>query len=150
MPGTYSQLLYHIVFATKHRHPWITPELSIRLYPFIGGIIRKQNAILFDIGGIEDHIHLYLSTRPDTAISDLMRHVKSRSTKWVRQNFPTHSEFAWQESYAPFTVSKSQELAVKNYIANQAEHHKKEDYKSEYRRLLVAHEVPFDERYLFD
>ena len=33
---------------------------------------------------------------------------------------------------------------VKRYIAGQAEHHRKEDFKSELFRLLRAHEVEFD------
>jgi len=58
--------------------------------------------------------------------------------------------FAWQEGYSVFSVSKSQEQAVKNYIAGQAEHHKKEDFKSEFIRFLQAHEIEFDERYVFE
>ena len=57
---------------------------------------------------------------------------------------------AWQEGYSVFAVSKSQEDAVKNYIAAQAEHHKKEDFKSELIRLLRAHGVEFDQRYVVD
>jgi len=49
-----------------------------------------------------------------------------------------------------FSVSKSQEPAVKKYIAGQAEHHKREDFKTELLRLLRAHEIEFDERYAFD
>ncbi len=46
--------------------------------------------------------------------------------------------------------SKSVEKAVKKYIAGQAEHHKKEDFKSELLRILHAHGVEFDEKYAFD
>ena len=49
-----------------------------------------------------------------------------------------------------FSVSKSQEEAVKKYIAAQAEHHEKEDFPSELLRLLRAHGVEFDEKYVFD
>ena len=49
-----------------------------------------------------------------------------------------------------FSVSKSQERGVQQYIANQPAHHAKEDFKSELLRLLRAHEVEFDERYVFD
>jgi hypothetical protein len=79
-----------------------------------------------------------------------MRTVKASSSLWIHQTFPKLSAFAWQEGYSVFSVSKSQEQAVKRYIANQAEHHKKEDFKSELLRLLRAHEIEFDERYVFD
>jgi putative transposase len=150
MPGTYSQLLLHIVFSTKHREPWITCDIADRLYPYIGGIIRAEKGALYDIGGVEDHVHLYLRWRMDESVSNLMRTVKARSSKWVHEMFPQLAPFAWQEGYAAFSVSKSQENAVKHYIATQREHHEKEDFKTELLRLLRAHGVEFDERYVCD
>ncbi len=150
MPGTYSQLLLHIVFSTKGRAPWITAEIAERLYPYIGGIARAEKGMIYDIGGIEYHVHLYLRWRPNGSVSDLMRTVKSRSSKWVHDTFPALSAFAWQEGYSAFSVSKSQEGAVKAYIAAQHDHHKKEDFKTELLRMLRLHEIEFDEQYVFD
>jgi len=148
--GTYSQILLHVVFSTKHRKPWITTDIAERLYPYLGGIIRVEKGVLYDISGVEDHVHLYLRLRPDQSVSDLIRAVKTRSSKWVHDTFPTLGAFAWQEGYAVFSVSKSQEDAVKKYIATRAEHHIKEDFKSELLRSLRAHGIEFDERYVFD
>ncbi len=150
MPGTYSQLLLHIVFSTKARQPWITPDVASRLYGYIGGLVRAEQGMLYSIGGAEDHVHLYLRWRADGAVSDLMRTVKARSSKWVHDAFPALSGFAWQGGYAAFSVSKSQEEAVKRYIAGQAEHHRKEDFKSELLKLLRAHGNEFDERYVIE
>ena len=150
MPGNYSQLLHHIIFSTKGRTSWITREVTERLYPYIGGIVRGEKGVLYDIGGVEDHVHMYLRWRPDSTISDLMRTVKARSSKWIHDEFPTLRDFAWQEGYSVFSVSKSQEEAVKKYVAGQAEHHKKEDFKSELLRILRAHGVEFDEKHVFD
>ena len=150
MPGTYSQLLLHVVFSTKGRTPWIDNDVAQRLYPYIGGIVRAERGLLYDIGGIEDHVHLYLRWRPDGSISELMRTVKARSTKWLRETYPSLADFAWQEGYSAFSVSKSQEQAVKKYIAGQAAHHKKEDFKSELLRILRAHGIEFEERYALD
>lgn len=144
MPGTYSQLLLHIVTSTKGRHPWITAGVAERLYPYIGGIIRAEKGTLNDIGGVEDHVHMYLRWRPDGSVSDLMRTVKSRSSKWLHETFPECARFAWQGGYSVFSVSKSEEQAVKRYIAGQAAHHKTESYKSELLRLLRVHGVEFD------
>ena len=150
MPGTYSQLLLHVVFSTKGRTSWIALEVAERLYPYIGGIVRAEKGVLYDIGGVEDHIHMYLRWRPDGAVSDLMRTVKARSSKWVHETYPNLAAFAWQEGYSVFTVSKSQEVAVKKYIAGQVEHHTKEDFKSELLRIFRAHGVEFEEKYVFD
>lgn len=113
MPGTYSQILLHVIFSTRHREPWITPDIAERLYAYIGGLVRAQNGVLYDIGGVEDHVHLYLRWRPDATVSDLMRTVKARSSSWVHDTFPNLGAFAWQEGYGVFSVSKSQEEYVK-------------------------------------
>ena len=150
MPGTYSQLLLHIVTSTKGRTPWISTAVAERLYPYIGGIVRAEKGVLYEIGGVEDHVHLYLRWRPDGRVSDLMRTVKAGSSKWMHETFPELAAFAWQEGYSAFSVSKSQEDALKRYIKGQAEHHKTEDFKSELLRTLRAHGIEFDERYTFD
>ncbi|MCL4198889.1 MAG: IS200/IS605 family transposase [Phycisphaerales bacterium] len=150
MPGTYSQLLLHVVFSTKGRAPWLNAKVAERIYPYIGGIVRAEKGILYDIGGVEDHVHMYLRWRPDGSVSDLMRTVKARSSKWVHGEFPALRGFAWQEGYSVFSVSKSQEEAVKRYIAGQVEHHKKEDFKSELLRILRAHGVDFDEKHVLE
>jgi REP element-mobilizing transposase RayT len=150
MPGTYTELLYHIVFSTRGRRPWLTHETADRLYGYIGGIARDERCTLCAIGGVEDHVHLYLRMRPDMAVSDLMRSIKARSSCWLHETFPDLHDLAWQEGYGAFTVSKSQEEAAKRYIAGQAEHHRGEDFKSELLKLLRAHGVEFDPRYAFD
>ncbi len=150
MPGTYSQLLLHVVFSTKQRQPWITPDVADRLYPYIAGIVRAEGGLLHAIGGVEDHLHLYLRWRLDDPVSALLRTVKSRSSRWVHATFPILRDFAWQSGYSAFSVSKSQEEAVKRYIADQAEHHREESFPSELQRLLQAHGVEFDERYVLD
>ena len=76
------KLAYYIVFRTKFRQPIIHSKLQIRLYDYIGGIIRKQKKHLFEIGGIEDHIHLLTSLSPIKAISDSIPKIKAHSSKW--------------------------------------------------------------------
>jgi len=150
MPGTHSQILLHIVFSTKRREPWLTSDIRERLYSYIGGIVRAEKGAPYAIGGVEDHVHMYIRWRTDESISNLMRTVKARSSLWIHQTFESLNAFAWQQGYGVFSVSKSQEHVVMNYIAKQAEHHKKEDFKSELLRLLNAHGIEFNERYVFD
>jgi REP element-mobilizing transposase RayT len=150
MPGTFSEVLLHVVFSTKHRQPWLTPDITPRLYQYLGGIIRTEFGALLDAGGVEDHVHLYVRTRTEHSIAELLRTIKSRSSQWIHATIPALKDFQWQEGYSVFSVSKSQEPSVKHYIQTQAEHHAKEDFKSELLRMLRAHGVEFDERYVFD
>ena len=47
MAGTYSQILLHVIFSTRHRTPWITSDVAERLYPYIGGIVRAEEGRVF-------------------------------------------------------------------------------------------------------
>lgn len=149
MAGTYSQILFHIVFSTKGRRPSITEDVRERLYAYIGGIVRAERGALYAIGGVEDHVHLLVRWRPDASVSDLMRAVKSRSTKWVKAELGL-AEFGWQEGYSVFSVSKSQEQGVKEYIGKQADHHQVVGFKEELVRLLDAHGVEFEEKWVVE
>ncbi len=150
MPGTYSQILLHAVFSTKGRTALIKPAFQARLYDYLGGIVRAEKGTLHAIGGTPDHVHLLLRWRTDGTIANLMRTVKTRSSRWMHQTFADQVAFAWQEGYAVFTVSKSVEPKVHDYIENQLDHHKKRDFKEELVALLRAHGVEYDPRYLFD
>ncbi len=150
MPGTYSQIILHVVFSTKQRRTYITPEIQARLYDDVGGIIRAEKGTLYAIGGMSDHVHILLRWRTDGAIPDLMRTVKARSSRWVHDTFPDSRAFAWQEGYAVFSVSKSAEANVKAYIENQGEHHKKRDFAEELLALLHAYGIEYDKRFVLD
>jgi putative transposase len=150
MPNTYSQILYHIVFATKHRRPLIMPDLEERLYGFLGGIVRRDNGVLLAVGGMPDHVHLLVRYRTAGAIADLVRELKSASSGWVHDEFPALKDFAWQEGYGVFTVSQSAAESVKAYIHDQKEHHRGRDFKEEFLAMLRLHGVDFDERFVFD
>ena len=121
MPGTYSQLLLHVVTSTKGRMPWIGAEVAERLYPYIGGIVRAEKGVVYGIGGVEDHVHLYFRWRQDGSVSDLMRTVKSRSSKWVHDTYPKLTAFGWQEGYSVFSVSKSQECSTPTWCLSSPE-----------------------------
>ena len=55
---------------------------------------------------------------------------------------------AWQEGYSAFTYSIREKDMIINYVKNQKEHHKKETFHNEFKRLLTENRVEFDEKYL--
>ena len=150
MPGTYTRLLYHFVFSTKHRRPLITGDVEARLHQYMGGIVRSMNGVAIRIGGMPDHVHMLVRWRTDDTLAALMRTVKARSSAWIHTTFPRLSAFAWQEGYAAFTVSQSQADTVDAYVARQAEHHRKRTFQEELLEILRTHEVEYDERYIWD
>ncbi len=152
MANTYTKLLYHVIFSTKRREPLITDDLRDDLYSYIGGILRGQAGSLVEIGGIADHVHLVIRIRPDVSVSDIVRLVKSNSSKWVneRPDAPGSERFAWQEGYGAFTLSSSQLPGVRKYVQGQEAHHRTKSFQEEFVEFLKRHEVEFNESYLWD
>ncbi len=150
MGHSFTCLTTHVVFSTDHRKDLITPEISGRLYEYIGGILRAESCSLIAAGGMKDHSHLLIRVHPSKAVADLVRVVKSRSSGWIHDTFPKSKAFAWQTGYGAFDVSFSAIEEVKGYIAKQEEHHKKMDFKQEYVAFLDRHKIEYDPRYLWD
>ncbi len=148
MGQSYTNLLYHIVFSTKDRKPLITTDVQGRLYEYIGGIVRGLGGISLGINGMDDHVHLLTKLRPDKAVSDVLRDLKANSSGWMHDVFPELKDFSWQRGYGAFTVSASQVEKVREYIAKQEEHHRKQDFRDEFIGLLRKNGVEFNERYL--
>ena len=150
MPSAWTQNFYHTVFSTKGRRNLITPELEARLFPFLGGIVRDLGCTLLAVNGMPDHVHLLIRYRADLSHSTLLQQMKGRSSKWIHETFPQHAHFSWQEGYGGFTVSKSNVESVKAYIKNQKEHHRHQDFSTEFLALLRLHGIEFDEGEVFD
>ena len=148
MARTYTKLIYHIVFSTKERIPLIAPEIRDRLYEYIGGVIRGEKGSLMEIGGMPDHVHILARFGAAIAVSEMLKRIKGSSSHWLSQE--TGTWFAWQNGYGAFSVSESQVAAVRNYIQQQEEHHKRISFKDELISLLRKHRIEFDEGDLFD
>ncbi|HKH49585.1 MAG TPA: IS200/IS605 family transposase [Thermoanaerobaculia bacterium] len=150
MANTFTNLLIHIVFSTKNRIPFLHDSARERTYEYMGGIIREKGGILLEIGGMPDHSHLLVRIKAACSVADMVGPIKSSSSKWVHDTFPTLDQFAWQVGYAAFSVSESRVAAVRRYIRNQAEHHARVSFEDELIALLRKHGIEYDERHLFD
>ena len=148
MANTYSQNYYHIVFSTKNRVDWIKPEIESRVWAYIGGIARKHKMTAIQIGGIDNHIHGLVGSPPIYSPSQVAKYLKGDSSKWIHEEFPEMRDFAWQDGYGVFTVSRSEIDRVRAYIRNQREHHEKQTFEEEYGALLKLHGIEYDERFL--
>jgi len=150
MPKSYTDILYHSVFSTKERRSLIRPEFKDDLFAYMGGIVRELGGKALIINGVDDHVHMLISFPAHPSLRDAMRVIKTNSSRWLHKAYPRHRDFSWQVGYGGFTVSRSAVPKVIRYIERQEEHHKKMDFKTEFIRLLKAHGVAYDERYIWD
>ena len=150
MAKTYSQIYIHLVFAVKNELYQINSEKKKDLYKYIEDIITEKNQKLISINGSFDHIHLFISLKPEMKLSDLVRIVKSKSSKFINENNWTNGKFEWQKGYGAFSYSYSQIPEIIKYIETQEEEHNKKSFKEEYIELLNKFNIGYDENYLFE
>jgi REP element-mobilizing transposase RayT len=146
--STYKQIFYQIVFGTKNRERTLTEAHCEELYKYIWGVIKKHNCFLYRINGMEEHIHIFSDLNPTISLADYIKDIKVASSLWMKGSglFPDFK--GWQDGYGAFTYSVKEKNIIIDYVKNQKEHHKKESFYDEYRRLLLENGVPFDEKYL--
>lgn len=149
MAHTFISNLIHYVWSTKDRHKIISTDLQQRLWPFIGGIARRNDMKALAIGGVEDHIHMLLSLPATLSIAKAAQLIKGGSSKWVGDTFPELNTFAWQEGYGGLSVSVSHIEDTIAYIETQAEHHRQKTFEEEYLSFLKKHGIEYDEKYLW-
>ena len=148
MPSTHTSLHYHLVFSTKERIPSVHAEIRDRVHAYLGGVIRGIGGTPLEVGGVADHVHLLVGLKPTHVLADVMRVLKGDSSKWLHAELGVR-DFAWQEGYGAFTVSKSGVDAVREYVRNQEEHHRKRTFQEEYLEFLEKMGIEYDERYLW-
>lgn len=150
MANTFTQFYFHFVFAVKRRANLIADEWKVELYKYMTGIVTNENQKMLVINGIADHVHLLIGTKPECSIPDLIRDVKANSSRFINEKGWVKGKFEWQKGYGGFTVGRH-ELDVKfDYIRRQEEHHREKSFRAEYLELLKAHDIDYDEQYIFE
>lgn len=85
MANTYSQIYIQVVFAVAGRENLIAKPWRDDFYKYISGIAREKDQKLISIGGVEDHVHILFGIKPSISLSDLVRHVKANSSRFVNE-----------------------------------------------------------------
>lgn len=149
MANTYHQICLQTIFAVKYRNAVISKEWKNILFGVIGNLINETNCTTIIVNGVEDHVHCFLGLKPVISVSELMKRVKAKSSKYINDHKLTNERFEWQEGYGVFSYSRSAVDKVYRYIQNQEAHHKKQIFRDEYLDFLKKFKIEYDEQYIF-
>ena len=144
MSHTYTSTLFHVVFSTKERRPAIAEPA--KLWAYLAGVARNLDYEAIAIGGTQNHVHVLLRLPSQVPVSDAVQKLKSNSSRWLREE---GRWFGWQEGYGAFSVSASNVDAVRRYIQNQPEHHRRRSFEDEFVALLAKSGVAFERLEVF-
>jgi putative transposase len=145
-----SNILLHIVFSTKNRKPFIHQLVETELFKYVATACRTLDCPTHAVGGIDDHIHIACSLARTITVSKLVQEIKQDSSKWMKTKGEHFSAFAWQNGYGAFSIGQSQLKDLRDYIANQREHHRHTSFEEELRAICEKYGVALDERYAWD
>ena len=149
MANTYHQIYLQTVFAVKYRKAVIDKTWESQLFGVIGNLINETTCKTIIVNGVEDHVHCFLGLKPVVSVSELMKTVKAKSSKYINDHKLTPERFEWQDGYGVFSYNQSSVDAVYKYIQKQEEHHKEETFRDEYLNFLKKFKVEYDEQYIF-
>ena len=146
--GTYTQILYQIVFHTYKWEPTLDKDNRARLFSFISGILKHKKCFVYQIGGTEDHIHIITHLHPDIALSNLVKDIKLSTIQFIKNEKLFLNFKGWGKGYGAFTYDIHSVQNLSKYVSNQEEHHKEVSSRKEYVNSLKALKIDFDEKYL--
>lgn len=149
MANTYHQIYIQTVFAVKYRNAVIKKEWRPKLLGVIGNLINEAKCKTLIVNGVNDHVHCLIGLNPAVSVSELMKIVKAKSSKYINDQSLTPNRFEWQRGYGVFSYSQSHLNNVYNYIKNQESHHKKQTFMEEYLEFLENNKIDYDEQYIF-
>ena len=149
MADVFSQLYIHLVFSPKNRNALIKPVWEERLYKYITGIVEERKHKMLAIGGMPDHVHIFIGLKPAEAISDLVREIKKASNDFINFEKLT-TNFEWQNGYGCFSHSRSQIDTVCKYILNQKEHHRQKTFREEFLKFCDDFGIEIGKKQMFD
>lgn len=145
----YTQLYYHIVWRTKNSVKAICQDHERDLYMYLYGYCQNHKYKLFRIGGMEDHIHIFLQLPPTVSISDMVHDIKITAYNFMRDHKDIFPDFTgWGDGYCALSKGELEKDKIINYIKGQKEHHKATDYKEELKALLEECGISYKEEYL--
>lgn len=149
MANSYHQIYLQTVFAVKYRASMLDKTWRSKVQGVIGNLINETGCKTIIVNGVEDHMHCFLGLKPVVSVSELMKVVKAKSSKYINDHNLTIKRFEWQDGYGVFSYRQRDIDQIYNYIKNQEEHHRVKTFKEEYLDLLKEFEIGYDEQYLF-
>lgn len=113
---------YHVVWCPKYRRRVLIDGVDVRLKTIIREVAAERRSEVIEMEVMPDHVHLLVSVDPQFGIHRLVRLMKGRSSRLLRQEFPwlrSRLPTLWTNSYFVATVGGAPLAVIEQYIENQ-------------------------------
>lgn len=133
---SFIKVYVHYVWSTKNRCHLLNSDIRVEVFKHIKENAINKNIFIDFINGYTDHVHCFISLDDDLSIGKIAHLIKGESSHWINQNKLTKEKFEWQDEYLAVGIGDEKISVVRNYIANQEEHHKKVTFQEEYDKFI--------------
>src|SRR5215207_9288486 len=100
MGHSLGQIYLHVVFSTKHRHPFlIDPDIRQRTHAYMVGTCRNLRSPSLIVGGVADHVHILCRLARTLSAAVLVQELRRESSKWLKEQSADLAAFFWQNGY---------------------------------------------------
>jgi putative transposase len=116
------QCAYHVVWCPKYRRKVIGGRMEQRLKEIIAEVIAEKGAWLIELETMPDHVHLLVEVDPQLGVHKLVKAIKGRSSRVLREEFPwlkSRLPSLWTNSYFVATVGGAPLSVIKRYVQTQ-------------------------------
>ena len=113
---------YHVVWCPKYRRSVLVNGVDERLKAILREVADETRSEIIEFEVMPDHVHVLVEVDPQFGIHSLVKLMKGRSSRLLRQEFPwlkSRLPTLWTNSYFVSTVGGSPLAVVKQYIENQ-------------------------------
>jgi REP element-mobilizing transposase RayT len=120
------------------------------MHRYLASVFHEQESPALEVGGTEDHIHILCALSRKHSVSEIIKYAKANSSGWAKTLGGKCEKFSWQSGYGVFSINPSQIEALRAYIQNQVQHHRRKSFQEEYLEFLREYHISYDVRYIWE
>ena len=130
-------------FRYKTKGAYTDKEKQAPTFQYMTGILQNKKYYLYQINGVDNHIHILIDLHSTIAVSGLIKDIKLASSKFIKEEklFPRFN--GWQTGYTAFTYSLDSKDRLINYIKRQESHHRRKTFEDELKEILAEFELEY-------
>ena len=139
MLHSFTKIFVHLIWSTKSRARLLKSDIKPVIEQHIVQYATSKGIRIDCINVQIEHVHVLISLSSDQKVDEVVKFLKGESSHWINSENLIHPKFSWQRGYGAFSISSSHIVAVREYIKNQDEHHRKKSFAEELNAILLKY-----------
>ncbi len=149
MANTITHIYVHVILAVQSGQLISAKEHREEIEQYFSTLFQDSKTNLLANSCLPDHVHLFLELDAVTVLSNLIRDLKNRTSRFVNRKKWIEDKFGWQKGFGAFSYGQSHVNPLIGFIRNQESYHSHRSFSEEYQEILSRYNITNAEKYLF-